>query len=64
MFNGANVNLVGAGRGQDGNMFALFIIVIAACELAIALVLIYKLFHQYRSSDIDVFTNLGEEDVD
>jgi NADH-quinone oxidoreductase subunit K len=64
IFNGANVNLVGISRFHnnpaEGQMLALFVIVVAACELAIALALIYKLYHHFQGSDPEVFRDLGE----
>lgn len=64
IFNGANVNLVGISahhsNPMEGQMFALFVIVVAACELAIALALIYKLYHHFQGSDPELFRDLGE----
>lgn len=64
IFNGANVNLIAVVSNTEnaiqGQMFALFIMVVAACELAIALALIYKLYYYFRESDPDVFQDLGE----
>ncbi len=64
IFNGANVNLIGVSSNTEhaiqGQMFGLFIMVVAACELAIALALIYKLYYHFRESNPDVFQDLGE----
>ncbi|QNL21333.1 NADH-quinone oxidoreductase subunit NuoK [Hyphobacterium sp. CCMP332] len=64
IFNGANVNLIGVSAKTDlaiqGQMFSMFVMVVAACELAIALALIYKLYFHFRENDPDVFQDLGE----
>ena len=64
IFNGANVNLVGASAFSSeplqGQMLALFVIVVAACELTIALALVYKLHHFYNDSDVEALNDLGE----
>ena len=55
ILNAANVNLVGFSRyagGLDGQVFALFVIVLAAAEAAVALAIILQLFD--KRSDIDV----------
>jgi NADH-quinone oxidoreductase subunit K len=55
ILNAANVNLVGFSRyagGLDGQIFALFVIVLAAAEAAVALAIILQLFD--KRSDVDV----------
>jgi NADH-quinone oxidoreductase subunit K len=55
ILNAANINLVGFSRyagGLDGQVFALFVIVLAAAEAAVALAIILQLFD--RRSDVDV----------
>ncbi|MHC4133626.1 MAG: NADH-quinone oxidoreductase subunit NuoK [Planctomycetota bacterium] len=55
ILNAANVNLVGFSRyagGLDGQVFALFVIVLAAAEAAVALAIILQLFD--KRSDVDV----------
>ena len=61
---GVNVNFIGASKNSeiaiDSQVFALFVMIVAACELAIALALIYKLYHHFGQSDPDAFQELGE----
>jgi len=55
MLNAANVNLVGFSRyggGLDAQVFAIFVIVLAAAEAAVALAIILQLFD--KKSDVDV----------
>jgi NADH:ubiquinone oxidoreductase subunit K len=55
MLNAANINLVGFSRfsgGLDAQVFAIFVIVLAAAEAAVALAIILQLFD--KRSDVDV----------
>ena len=55
MLNAANINLVGFSRhggGLDGQIFAIFVIVLAAAEAAVALAIVLQLFD--KRSDVDV----------
>ena len=55
ILNAANVNLVGFSRfggGIDAQVFAIFVIVLAAAEAAVALAIILQLFD--KKSDVDV----------
>ena len=54
MLNACNDNLVGFSRhggGLDGQIFAIFVIVLAAAEAAVALAIILQLFD--KRSDVD-----------
>jgi NADH-quinone oxidoreductase subunit K len=68
ILNAANINFVAFSRycGQlvslpgvptqttlDGQVFAIFIIILAACEAALALAIIINLFNAFGSIDID-----------
>jgi len=58
MLNAANINLVAfnrysAGDGLDGQVFALFVIVIAAAEAAVALAIFLNFYNRTGSIDID-----------
>ncbi|NBV12683.1 MAG: NADH-quinone oxidoreductase subunit NuoK [Sphingobacteriia bacterium] len=64
MLNASALNLVGFGR-QDydkmgGNIFVLFIIVIAAANAAVGLALILQLYHHYRTITLDETTQLKD----
>lgn len=56
ILNAANVNLVGFSRfsgGLDAQVFALFVIVLAAAEAAVALAIILQLFDKRTDVDVD-----------
>jgi len=64
VLNGANVNLVAfgseyvgrgeaAGMGLDGQLIALFVIVLAAAEAAVALAIALCFYHTHATIDVD-----------
>ena len=56
MFNAANVNFVAFGSQYgdiDGSVFALFVMVIAAAEVALALAIILKVYEAFNTSNLD-----------
>jgi NADH-quinone oxidoreductase subunit K len=57
IFNSANINLVAFSRfvsgDATGQLFALFIIVIAACEAAVALAIVMSLYRIMKSVSLD-----------
>ena len=63
VLNGANVNLVALGSpylrgenatlGLDGQLMALFVIVLAAAEAAVALAIALCYYHSHATVDID-----------
>ena len=61
MLNAANLALVAFARGwgnQDGQVFALIVMVVAACEVAVGLGLIVALFRQRLPIDVDELREL------
>jgi len=62
ILNAANLNFVtfsrfGGGDSLDGRMFAIFVIILAAAEAAVALAIvlnIFHLFHSVRPSEADL----------
>ena len=56
LLNGANVNFVAFDRfvvgGVNGQVFALFIIVLAAAEAAVGLAIVLAIFQTFRSIDV------------
>ncbi len=61
---GATLNFIaGSVKHQDygGQIFAIFIITIAACEAALALMLILQMYKRKNTLDISVWSELGEE---
>lgn len=64
MLNAANLNLVLFNfqkRGLDGQLFALFIIIIAVCEAAVGIAIILKTYHYYHTSMPDQISDLKEK---
>lgn len=64
ILNAANLNLVafnayGSGAGAlDGQVFALFVIVLAAAEAAVALAIFLNFYHNFSTIDVERATNL------
>jgi NADH-quinone oxidoreductase subunit K len=61
MLNGANVNLVAFGRWHghvDGAVFAIFVVMLAAAEAAVALAIVLNVFQHAHSVDVDDFTEM------
>jgi NADH:ubiquinone oxidoreductase subunit K len=61
MLNAANLALVGFSRmhgNMDGQIFALIVMVLAACEVAIGLGLIVALFRRRLPIDVDELREL------
>lgn len=56
MLNAVNLNLVAFAQNDpnriQGQVFALFVIVIAAAEVTIALAIILKVYHYYKTIDL------------
>ncbi len=57
IFNSANINLVAFSRfvagDTEGHVFALFVIVIAACEAAVALAIVMSLYRILKDVSLD-----------
>ena len=60
ILNAANINFVAFNRfhgdGLDGRMFAIFVIILAAAEAAVALAIVLNIFHLFDSikpSEVD-----------
>ncbi len=61
MLNAANVALVGFARmhgNADGQLFALIVMVVAACEVAVGLGLIVALYRRRLPIDVDELREL------
>ena len=62
MLNAANINLVAFSRYDglqlQGQMFALFVIVVAAAEAAVALALVVRVHSFYKNTDLDKLNEL------
>jgi NADH-quinone oxidoreductase subunit K len=63
MLQGVAINLVAFGRYRgnlQGQAFVLFVLTVAACEAAIALVLILMLYRSRRTLDVSIWQELRE----
>jgi NADH:ubiquinone oxidoreductase subunit K len=64
MLNAANLNLIAFNRLHsprlDGQLFALFIIVIAVCEAAVGIAIILKAYRYYQTVIPNEIQNLKE----
>jgi len=62
MLNAANLNLVAFSRHDplllQGQLFALFVIVVAAAEVTVALAIVLRVYHHYGSIDPDQMSEL------
>lgn len=57
VLNGANLNFIGFSRytalGLDGQVFSLFVIVLAAAEAAVALAIALNFYNNHLTIDVD-----------
>jgi NADH:ubiquinone oxidoreductase subunit K len=64
MLNAANLNLIGFNRlypeRTDGQMFALFVIVVAVCEAAVGLAIILRVYKYYQTAVPDQISELKD----
>ena len=65
IFNAANLNLVAFNRHQpdlmQGQVFSLFVMVIAAAEAAIALAIVLKVYQYFGTVNLDQIRHKTEE---
>lgn len=64
MLNAANINLVAFSKYDSqliqGQMFALFIIVVAAAETAVALAIAFKAYQFFQTPNLDSMSEIGD----
>lgn len=64
ILNSVNINLVAFSRysstGMDGQMFAIFIIVVAAAEVAIGLAIVLTMYRLLKSVNLDQANSLRQ----
>ena len=64
MLNAANVNLVAFNRlypeNLDGQIFALFVIVVAVCEAAVGLAIVLSVYRNYHTAIPDQVDEIKE----
>ena len=55
MLNAANINFIAVSQhaGVPGQFFALFVIVIAAAEVAVALAIIIRVYRHFKTINLD-----------
>ena len=61
MLNGANLSLVAFSRmwgGEDGQIFALIVMVVAACEVTVGLGLVVAIYRRRLPIDVDELSEL------
>jgi NADH-quinone oxidoreductase subunit K len=65
MLNAANINLVAFSKYDhqltQGQMFALFVIVVATAETAVALALAFKVYQHFQTPDLGEVSEVGEK---
>jgi NADH-quinone oxidoreductase subunit K len=65
MLQAVALNLIAFGRAHGnyhGQAFTVFVLTVAACEAAIALVLFLALYQRFNSLDVSIWRKLGETD--
>ncbi len=63
MLNAANLNLVAFGYDGkiEGQVFALFVVIVAVCEAAVGMAIVLRVYHYYTTSVPDDISNLKEQ---
>jgi NADH:ubiquinone oxidoreductase subunit K len=65
MLNAANLNLVAFSNYDpqlvQGQMFALFVVVVAAAETAVALAIALKVYQHFRTPELDKISEVKEQ---
>lgn len=64
MLNASNLNMVAFNQldpgSIDGQMFTLFVIIVAVCEAAVGLAIIFRIYHYYQTSVPDEVSELKD----
>lgn len=64
ILNAANINLVAFDKygapGNAGRMFSLFVIVVAACEAAVALAIVIKTVRTFNTTNLDEINQIKD----
>lgn len=64
ILNAANLNLIAfsryGGTGLDGQVAAVFVIILAAAEVAIALAIVLNLYHRFQTVNVDDVSTMKE----
>jgi NADH-quinone oxidoreductase subunit K len=54
------IELIHNGGNLEGQVFAIFVIILAACEAAVALAIIINLFHGFGTVEVDYASKMKE----
>ena len=64
VLNAANLNFVAFSRFTSGDLqgqlFAIFIIILAAAEVAVALAIVLSIYHQFQTIDVNEIDSLRD----
>lgn len=64
ILNSANINFIAfsryAGMKMDGQAIAVFVIILAAAEAAIALAIVLNIYHRFNTVNVDEINKLKE----
>jgi NADH-quinone oxidoreductase subunit K len=64
MLNAANINFIAfskySGANLDGQLVSIFVIILAACEAAVALAIVLNMFHQFNTVNVDEVHSLKD----
>ena len=64
VLNAANINFIAfaryGGTGLDGQVAAIFVIILAAAEAAIALAIILNIYHRFQTVNVDEVSSMKE----
>jgi NADH-quinone oxidoreductase subunit K len=64
ILNAANLNLIAfaryGGTGLDGQVAAVFVIILAAAEAAIALAIVLNIYHRFQTVNVDDASTMKE----
>ena len=64
VLNAANINLIAFARyggvNLDGQVAAIFVIILAAAEAAVALAIVLNIYHRFQTVNVDEISSLKE----
>lgn len=64
ILNSANINFIAfakyGGMNFEGHVAAMFVIILAAAEVAVALAIVLNIYHNFRHVNIDEINNMKE----
>ena len=64
VLNAANINFIAfsryGGANMDGQVAAIFVIILAAAEAAIALAIVLNIYHRFQTVNVDEVSTLRE----